>query len=167
MALLICAVVLSGVPATAATGSQDLRLFLQKYCQGGDPAPDRTTRYSVASVSLDDRTQMDLVYISGDEWCGSGGCFAVLLEPGGLSFKVIQKFTLARLPIKVLPSLTHGWHDLAMPVQGGGIPGHVAVLQYNGSKYPSNPSMAPPLKSNDLPSGAELPLQQFGDLLYP
>lgn len=110
---------------------------------------------------------MDLVYISGDEWCGSGGCFAVLLEPNGLSFKVIQKFTLARLPIKILPSLTHGWHDLAMPVQGGGISGHVAVLQYNGSKYPSNPSMAPPLKSNDLPSGAELPLQQFGDLLYP
>lgn len=165
--LLVSALGLGVFPAISATSNQDLQTFLQKYCKDGDPTADRTTRYSAASVSLDDKTQMELVYISGDTWCGSGGCFAVLLKPEGSSFKVIQEFTLARLPIRVLPSLTNGWHDLAMWVRGGGVSGRVAILRYNGSKYPSNPSMAPALKTNELPKGAELPLQQFGDLLYP
>jgi hypothetical protein len=110
---------------------------------------------------------MELVYISGDTWCGSGGCFAVLLKADGSSFEVVQTFTLARLPIRVLPSVTNGWHDLALWVRGGGVPGRVAILRYNGSKYPSNPSMAPALKSNELPIGTDLPLEQSGYLLYP
>jgi hypothetical protein len=154
--------------AQAEMKDGSLRTFLQKYLKGSDPAVDPTTRYSVATVSLDDRTQMNFVYISGDQWCGSGGCTALLLVANRSSFKVVQKFTLARLPILVLPTLTNGWHDIVLGVRGGGVPGHQAVLHYNGSKYPGNPSMAPASHPAEPPvAGTELPLSEDGDLLYP
>jgi hypothetical protein len=153
--------------AETATSDGVLRTFLQGYLKGPDPTVDRTTRYSTAPVSLDNGTQMELIYLSGQRWCGSGGCTALLLEADGSSFKVIEKFTLVRLPIRVLPNLTNGWHDLAMWVQGGGISGHAAVLRYDGSKYPSNPSVAPATQSAGPPdSGLDLPLKRDGELLY-
>jgi hypothetical protein len=110
---------------------------------------------------------MYLAYISGQRWCGSGGCAAFILERDHSSFRVIQEFSLARLPITVLPNRTNGWHDLAMWVRGGGITSpYIAVLRYDGSKYPTNPSTAPALQSAEN-TGRELPLKENGDLLYP
>lgn len=91
----------------------------------------------------------------------------MLLEPLGLSFTVIDRFTLARLPIRILPSKTHGWYDLTMPVAGGGIINeYTALLRFNGHKYPSNPSMAPKLPANLAGTGTEVPLSENGSLVY-
>jgi hypothetical protein len=154
--------------AETATSDGALRGFLQDYLKSHGLTEDRTTRYSVASVSLDDKTQMELVYISGQRWCGSGGCTALLLKPEQSSFKIIERFTLVRLPIRVLTEVTNGWHEIAMWVQGGGISGRTVVLRYDGAKYPSNPSTAPTLQSTGLPdSGLDLPLKREGEVLYP
>jgi hypothetical protein len=145
-----------------------LQTFLQEYLKGSSSTVDPTTRYSVAKLSLDDKTQMDFVYISGQRWCGSGGCTALLLRLDRTSFKVIEKFSLVRLPILVLPNLTNGWHDIALWVRGGGASGRPAVLRYNGARYPSNPSTEPAPHLTELPAGGiELPLRPDGDLLYP
>jgi len=142
-------------------------VFLQKYA-GADGFEDRTTRYSVAQVSINNGPAMKLVYLSGQSWCGSGGCTALLLKEVGMTFKIVNKFTLARLPIHVLPSTTKGWHDMTMPVRGGGVSDRVAILRYNGSRYPGNPSTAPTLSSSKLEdSGTELSLQLSGEPLYP
>lgn len=157
--------------AHANTGSANsagtLRSFLQKKV-GWGPASDKAMRYSFARVSLDgNRQRQILVYVSGPGWCGSGGCTAFLLEPLGSSFKVIDRFTLARLPVRILPSKTHGWYDLTMPVVGGGIiNGYTALLKFNGHKYPSNPSMAPKLPANLAGKGTEVPLSENGSLVY-
>lgn len=158
----------AGAAPPKPTGDTQLRLFLQKYLQRYPPVLAQGLRYSAASVSLDgDSKRQYLVYLASRWWCGSGGCTALLLEPSGSSFKVIERFTLARLPIVVLPSETNGWHDIAMPVQGGGIiDGYVAILRFDGHKYPSNPSMAPRLSEKLADTGVQVPLKEEGDPLH-
>jgi hypothetical protein len=146
-----------------------LQVFLRNYLKDGSSSEDTTTRYSIAPVALHDSMQVILVYITGRRWCGSGGCTALLLKPeGSSSFKVIDRFTLVRLPIRILPSETNGWHDLAVWVEGGGVsPGYAAVLRFDGRKYPTNPSTAPAFNSAGLPDTAiTLPLKEDGAFLY-
>ena len=145
-----------------------LRAFLQRYLKKYPSVLDQGIRYSVAGVSLSGNSKRQyLVYLTSRWWCGSGGCTALLLEPGDGSFRVIEKFTLVRLPIRVLASKSHGWHDLAMPVAGGGIiNGYMALLRFDGRKYPSNPSMAPRLPVNRTREGTEVPLSEKGIPVY-
>lgn len=152
---------------SSASSVATLRSFLQKKV-GWGPVSDKAMRYSFSRVSLDGNgSKQILVYVSGPGWCGSGGCTALLLEPYDSSFRVIDKFTLARLPIRILSSKTHGWHDLAMPVGGGGIiHGYIALLRFDGHKYPSNPSMAPKLPVKLVGTGTEVPLSEKGSLVY-
>ena len=121
-----------------------LRTFLQGYV--GDVTDEVTaTRYSSAFVKLsDDGAQEAIVYLTSDGWCGSGGCTALILAPQGSSYRVITKTTITRLPIRVLASKSHGWHDLGVWVQGGGIrAGYEAKLLFDGKTYPGNPSTPP------------------------
>jgi hypothetical protein len=115
---------------------------------GGTVARDTTTRITAASVRNDDgKTEEDIVYVSGQGWCGSGGCTMLILEPSGSSFKVLGKVTIVQLPIRLLHSISHGHPDIGVLVQGGGIlSGYEAVLSFDGKSYPSNPSMPPAQK---------------------
>lgn len=141
-----------------------VKAFLRSYFRGPE---DKTTRYSAAPVTLDAKGHEVIVYVTGRFWCGSGGCVALLLRPTDGSFKVIDKFTLVRLPIVVLPSKTNGWHDIAMSVEGGGIvPGRMAILRFDGHKYPNNPSMAPKLPTRLAGTGTKVPLSEHGSLVY-
>lgn len=153
--------------ANSQASAAPLRSFLQKQV-GWGPVSDKDMRYSFAQVSLDGKAPRQvLVYITGQGWCGTGGCTALLLEPVGSSFKVIDRFTLARLPIRILPTKTQGWYDLAMPVAGGGITdGYTALLKFNGQEYPSNPSIAPKMPASAAGTGTEVPLSEQGNLLY-
>jgi hypothetical protein len=136
------------------TNSQDnaLRRFLQKELTGPDSGIDKTTRYSSAVIKSDGTTRDEIVvYVSGESWCGSGGCSLWILEPDGASFRVIGNEAIVRLPIRALHSKSHGHFDISVWVQGGGIqPGYEALLQFDGVSYPDNPSVAP---SRQLPEG--------------
>jgi hypothetical protein len=70
--------------------------------------------------------------------------------------------------VRVLASRTNDWHDLSVPVRGGGVvPGYEALLRYNGKKYPSNPSMPPVKKLTASPSGKVLiPEDADGESLF-
>ena len=68
----------------------------------------------------------------------------LILEPAGSSFKVLSKVTIVQLPIRLLPSVSHGHPDIGVIVSGGGImPGYEAVLSFDGESYPRNPSLPP------------------------
>jgi len=163
-----CSWQISACAAVPSAGDAALKAFLQENLRGNPQIEDRTTRFVATPVSLDDTTPMELVYVSGQRWCGSGGCTAYLLKQEGSSFKVTQKFTLVRLPIRVLCSKSNGWRDVAMWVRGGGSSGHAVVLRFNGSRYPSNPSLAPAVTSAELAGcGQDLALSGAGESLYP
>ena len=154
------------VAGTARGGAQtqpDVPGFLQRYL-GRDV--DSSTRYSYVSASLHGHATSILVYMSGDSWCGSGGCTALILDPDGSSFRVVLQMTLARLPIYLLPTTTKGWHDIAMPVAGGGIVAeYIGVLKFDGKEYQP---IKPRATIQVPPTGAiPLALKNVGSPLYP
>jgi hypothetical protein len=116
--------------------------FLRSFLGAGDD----DTHYAVAFLDLNrDRKNEAIVYLSGDRWCGSGGCTMLILARAGVSYQMVTKTTITRLPIRVLKTSTNGWSDLSVRVQGGGIlVGYEAVLRFDGSTYPDNPSIVPP-----------------------
>ena len=124
-----------------------LQAFLRDYL--GKPYPpferEEPTRYSAAWINLtDDKTPEAIVYVTGRGWCGTGGCITLILAPENASYRLVTKITITRTPIRVFVTKSHGWHDLGVWVQGGGIePGYEAKLSFNGKKYSSNPSVPP------------------------
>lgn len=147
----------------------NLKKFLRNY--EGNPAStgDRTTRYAAAFVDLKDNGEQDaVVYLIDSKWCGSGGGSCLILAPAGTSYKVITKTTVTRLPIRVLPTKTNGWHDLAVGVAGGGIqPGYEARLRFDGSTYPGNPTVPPALRLKaDISGKTVIPADAIGIPLY-
>lgn len=129
----------------AATTEESLDRFMQNYL--GPPSSDEsyTRRYFSVSVDIrDDGTHEAIVYFLDSGFCGTGACTALILAPTDSSYRIVTKFTIVQLPIRVLATKSNGWHDLGVWVQGGGIqPGYEAKLSFNGKKYPSNPSVPP------------------------
>jgi hypothetical protein len=144
-------------PSEAVPG---LKEFLQETLK--DHAHEEA-RYSSATVVLHDEIKDILVYLSGNRYCGSGGCTALLLEPDGAAFRIATKLTITRLPIRVLESRTNGWRDITVLVAGGGTSGHRVILKYNGHSYPGDPSMAPAVSAEAEKRSQELPLVEPGD----
>jgi hypothetical protein len=93
----------------------------------------------------------------------------LILKAEGASFSVIARTTVTRPPIRILQTVTNGWHDVGVWVQGGGIQtGYTAVLSYNGKMYASNPTVPPARRSTADPGGEILiPTSAEGFLLYP
>ena len=144
-------------PATSSE-AYSLRKFLQDYAGHSDQ--EKTTRYKSAFVSLADEGSREvIVYLSGDGWCGSGGCTTLILATEGPSYRVVTKITITRPPVRVLTGKANGWHNISVQVRGGGVhPGYVAELMFDGNSYPNNPS-APPAR--------ELSGKNIGEVVVP
>ena len=147
-----------------------LKKFLQNYVGNSDH--NRTTQYSSAFVDLrDDGTQEVIVYLTGDGWCGSGGCTTLVLVPRDSSYTVVTKIIIVRPPIRMLVTKSNGWHDIAVRVQGGGIiNAYEAELSFNGKTYPRNPSVPPARRLAEKVAGEEvipiIALTEKGSPLY-
>lgn len=112
-------------------------------------------RYRVALSDLNgDGRPEALVYAvatttnGSADLCGSGGCdlYVLSLEPNG--YRQVTDISVSRPPIRVLATRTNGWHDIGVTVAGGGIiKGYEARLRFDGRRYPSNPSVAPAMRS--------------------
>ena len=102
-------------------------------------------RYFRAFVDLgNDGKKEAIVHLVGPEVCGSGGCLTVILRPEGDSYSLVTDISINRPPIRMLSRSSHGWHDLGVWVEGGGItPGYEADLAFDGTTYPENPSTPP------------------------
>jgi len=131
--------------AAFSSAEQPLKKFLQNYVKDPHSDGDKTCRYLDAFVDLNgDGKQEAIVYLMGNSWCGTGGCRTLVLTRKGASWKVVTHITITRPPIRVLSSTSHGWHDISVWVQGGGIqPGYEAELRFDGKNYPGNPSVPP------------------------
>ncbi|QWC55997.1 hypothetical protein F7D01_01800 [Erythrobacter sp. 3-20A1M] len=95
-------------------------------------------------IDLDgDGTMEALVYLDGPTVCGSGGCNLVVLRRASSGFQVLGRTTVTRLPLGVLDSSTGTMRDLWVTVGGGGLPTGYRKLTWQGTAYPSNPTVAP------------------------
>jgi hypothetical protein len=130
--------------------SESLKVYLRNYLTLGGKVPaDATTKIATFHVEAGNGKFEDVVYVSGDGWCGSGGCTLLILEPTESTFKVLGKVTIVQLPVRLLSSMNNGYPDIGVIVQGRGIlAGHEAVLSFNGESYPRNPSVPPARKTS-------------------
>jgi hypothetical protein len=102
-----------------------------------------TYRRTDADLNGDGREE-NLIYITDPKYCGSGGCTLVVLTPVKSGYRVVMHSTVTQLPIRLLTSSSHGWRDIGVTVQGGGIiHPYEARLRFNGRRYPSNPTVPP------------------------
>lgn len=101
--------------------------------------------YFAAKANLDgDRWPEWIVHLAGPMVCGSGGCESLIFTEGDGGLELLTRISVTRPPIVVAETSTNGWRDLIVHVAGGGIlPGHDARLRYDGSTYPSNPTVEP------------------------
>lgn len=142
-------------PSTAqrqyAVRVASVRRFLRAFVRAQSPPLgwERGTTYNVALARLGPGPELDaVVYIQGRFWCGSGGCPMLVLAPRGRSgWSLVSQTTIVWTPIAVLPSRSHGWRDLAVWVEGGGIlPGYMALVPFDGHAYAPNPTVPPARK---------------------
>ncbi|MFZ4858126.1 MAG: hypothetical protein ACOYL3_17190 [Desulfuromonadaceae bacterium] len=107
--------------------------------------------YKYAFVDLNDDGIDDvLVLMTDNQYCGSGGCSCAIFRGVAGGFKFVSSSTITREPILLLTEKKKGWHTLSVFVAGGGAkPGQV-MMRFDGTEYPSNPSMEPKAKSNVL-----------------
>lgn len=120
----------------------------------GDPAltaflQDRT-RDAMAPLGYVARTTdegagpLTLVYLVGPEYCGSGGCNLLILRRTADGYEVLGETTVTQAPIRVLSTRTNGLPDIGVHVRGGGVTdGYEAKLAFDGTRYPSNPTVGP------------------------
>ena len=156
--------------ASSSTSENALRSFLQDYLRMPPLDDDKTTRYFSAFIDLNgDGTEECVVYVTGQRWCGSGGCTMLVLERKDSLFRVVTRTTITRPPIRVLAKKANGWRNLAVWVQGGGIqPGYEGELRFDGNTYPSNPSTAPARRASwKAPGEIVIASPRGGTPLYP
>lgn len=87
-----------------------------------------------------------IVLLTGNAWCGSGGCNMLILQASETGFSFVSESTITREPLMVLPEMKHGWHTLIVM---SGRTGKV-VMRFDGHRYPSNPSMQPKASSTQV-----------------
>lgn len=154
---------------------ESLRKFLRDYLGAPDPSLESQgpTLYSAAFVDLRDDGALEvIVYLTGRGWCGSGGCTTLVLAPKDSSYRLITEITITRPPIRALISKSHGWHDITVVVQGGGIiEPYEAKLSFDGETYPANPTVPPARELTEkVPGKIVVPLTALtegGKRLYP
>jgi putative lipoprotein len=105
-----------------------------------------------AQVDLDGDGRKDLLMLLEDRnWCGSGGCTLLVFHHGERGYDLVTRASPVQLPVAISPRVHSGWHDLLVGVGGGGTVAGTVALQFNGSGYPSNPTLLALLSPEALP----------------
>jgi hypothetical protein len=95
-------------------------------------------------AELNDDGRFDaLVYLTGPDWCGSGGCTLLLfealdeLDAAELGvYRPAAEINLVHGPVFVSANRTNEWHDLVLASADG----ELRTLRFDGETYPSSPS---------------------------
>lgn len=105
---------------------------------------EEAVRYFYTFEDLnDDGNDEAIAYLVGSYTCGTGGCTAMIFDVNGQEYTLNSRMTLVRTPIVVADSQTEGWHDLVIPVAGGGATPGDRLVTWTGQSYMANPSLAP------------------------
>ena len=102
--------------------------------------------YNLVDLNGDGRPEA-LVYLMGQEFCGTGGCNLLVFQSGDNGYRLRAEISPVNNPIIVSRQQTRGWNDLILYVAGGGITrGYYVRLSFNGQGYPANPTVLPALR---------------------
>lgn len=115
---------------------------------------EENIRYYYNKVDLnEDGIPEVFVFLVGPFVCGTGGCSGVIFKVENGEYKTLSRFSLVRNPVIISNSKTNGYKDIIMYVAGGGIESFFAELKYDGTTYPSNPSIQPKVEQGTIVEG--------------
>lgn len=77
-------------------------------------------------------------------WCGQYGCTMLIMRAYNDSFEIVNSIQPIRPPLYVSKQETNGWKDIITRVSGRTDKAKDVSIQYNGSKYPTDPASLPP-----------------------
>jgi heat shock protein HslJ len=93
-------------------------------------------RYVYGRVDLDgDGRDEVFVYTLGSIFCGTGGCDLLLFTRGEDGYRLVDEFSISRLPVVVSARRTNGWSDIFRLESGGGAPASYVRHAFDGERY--------------------------------
>ncbi len=161
MTTLLLTVLLAAVPldsADVADRHTEVWAALRSYAQPFDPSLDSSrVQIAWADVSGDGREDA-LVYLTDDDWCGSGGCTVLVLEAMDEvdaeemgAFRLAAEISLMHGPVHVAPARRGAWSDLIVEDEEG----VTRRLSFDGETYPFSPAGGPVVPAS-APLGTRL-----------
>jgi len=149
----------ASMPAPVPSSPDDAALAAAiRAAIGMDPGD---ARYFDADADLDgDGRPEKLVYVAGPMVCGTGGCSLLVFSTGPDGYRLVGDISVAQTPIRLSPHSSMGWKNLVIHIAGGGIPAADAELEFDGSRYPSNPTVEPARPVSDL-AGTEILIPDY------
>ncbi|MFN3019103.1 COG3650 family protein [Vibrio coralliilyticus] len=132
---------------------------LRDYFKGEKQDPTGT-RYRWLTYDLNGDGNKEL--LAQLDWCGSGGCTLLIFDNVEQKWQFNSRITLVQTPLNLGTKSHQNWRDLVMFVSGGGAVPNQHTLQFNGTHYPLNPSVAPVANYDEIS-----PVQLFSDGLTP
>ncbi|HEY1141561.1 MAG TPA: hypothetical protein VGE88_15350 [Lysobacter sp.] len=109
-----------------------------------------------ATADLDGDGTKDLLMLLDDtNWCQADGCTLLVFHGGKDGYRLVGESVSVQAPVAVGARTNRGWHDLLVNVGGGDEAGTVA-LEFDGTRYPADPTMAALLDPARLPSATPL-----------
>jgi hypothetical protein len=170
LALLLAFLPSAGSRAASPSPAGDPALVasLKKFVQTQDE--EKKARYIAVFRDLNDDGKPEaIVYLEGSDWCGSGGCAAMVVGQTAGGWTTITDIGPMRLPVRVLQSKSKGWRDISVAVGGGGIVhGYEAMLPYDGKSYADNPTTAPARRLKGKVAGEDvIPASAKAEPLFP
>lgn len=70
-----------------------------------------TYRYVKVDLNNDGLPEI-VVHLSGNAFCGTGGCTTLIFEQSGNDYQLVSRIPTSHAPIIVLGNTTNGWRDL-------------------------------------------------------
>ncbi len=143
-----------GINAHAQT-PPDLTNAIKQHLNVRDNSATPKYQYSLTDLNGDGHDDA-IVLITDNKYCGSGGCILNIYRGTKEGFKFVSSSTICKPPIRVLNDRSHGWKSIVVYSGGTGD----VVLNFNGKKYPLNPSMQPKATEKQLKS-AEVLIESY------
>jgi uncharacterized protein len=136
----------------------ELRKAIASYMQSQKAPTDITHKFLSDFIDLNGDGAPDaLVIFYSSYWCGTGGCNMLVFQgQKDKTFRLVSKTSLIRPPLTASDRKTNRWRDLIVDVSGGGIAPKKVALQFDGKKYPFNPSILPSLAKSASIKGTVL-----------
>jgi hypothetical protein len=105
---------------------------------GLDP---RIRRAFCARVDLNgDGTPDGVALVWAPGWSDASGGTLLVFRGERSGYRLVSRTRPVRLPVCVAADRSAGWLDLLTPTGGGGQPGGMISLRYDGAAYPSEAS---------------------------
>lgn len=125
-------------PSASAQGSGGLASSVYAYLAERGDKSYPSLRTFLIDLNGDGHAD-GIVLLTGNTWCGSGGCNMLVFRGTEIGFSFVSESTITQEPLMVLPETQHGWRTLIVNSGGTG----KVLLQFDGHRYPSNPSIQP------------------------